>query len=620
MTDDKKELKSAESKAKPMIFISYKRCDAAFANHLWQRLNEMGYYPWIDTKEIRATGPGFRKAIEEALGKCDILIGVMTPESVVASNVVEEWDSVKNKKKPFILVKLQECPAPYGFGETQYLDFTSNDKEPAFQKLRDELRDVLPPNGGPPGPTPPGVEPSALIPIQTFRLTIDPLKCSMLVDGRQRLWLNNNEVIEVFSLASPNALDRWLLPSKEWKTNTSIIWKGTLINSDWYGNVYRHCLHTVRGDRRTTELHSARFDDTPVHCMAAGSSGLLATASWDGRIRVWAETGNTSDGPTAEFRVPYLPLKLFVCRDGRVALIDQSRHFRIFSPAGEPLHAHPLKGEMTGAWQRDIQGFDPLFLLIIDGRRCVLLNARDYSHLTQDFSIPVRGASTAEDPEGDFWTALAGEDGVLHWLSWQPLRLIESYATKPDFSLRSFSAKRDPKHPDMPMAIGITEDGTPFTIQNRIMERYPIPKPAERYAVDDQGEFIYCIVDGTCVVYRNPLIAQSFCNARIESVDGKLVVGHYYSLKLLVQNTGDAEIGRISVRLSGEGRIEPNPTPPTVLEQSLAPNETATISISARAIASGPSLPLEVEMELRSNAGEVTTLKQPIEILSEAAV
>src|SRR5256885_4682274 len=63
------------------IFLSYARADEAAVRSLYDRLNESGFTPWMDVKDIHP-GEDWSFAIQEAIRDCDFFILCLTPNSV----------------------------------------------------------------------------------------------------------------------------------------------------------------------------------------------------------------------------------------------------------------------------------------------------------------------------------------------------------------------------------------------------------------------------------------------------------------------------------------------------------------------------------------------------------
>ena len=65
--------------AKPRVFISYAREDAAFASALSHALSERGIEAWVDREEIQA-GDDWVVRIEQAMAKSDLILLLLSSE------------------------------------------------------------------------------------------------------------------------------------------------------------------------------------------------------------------------------------------------------------------------------------------------------------------------------------------------------------------------------------------------------------------------------------------------------------------------------------------------------------------------------------------------------------
>src|SRR5262249_20204132 len=76
--------------------------------------------------------------IDEGLKASDIVIGLMTPESVASRNVKNEWDWALANHKRLVLLMLRPCDVPHRYISINYLDWTDGQKQTA-----DQLRHAL---------------------------------------------------------------------------------------------------------------------------------------------------------------------------------------------------------------------------------------------------------------------------------------------------------------------------------------------------------------------------------------------------------------------------------------------------------------------------------------------
>ncbi|HEX2623093.1 MAG TPA: toll/interleukin-1 receptor domain-containing protein, partial [Phototrophicaceae bacterium] len=71
-------------------FISYKSEYRDFAERLRDSLLAWGHHAWLDVKDIHA-GEDWDTAIHQGMKTSQIVIGVLTPESLRSDNVLDEW-------------------------------------------------------------------------------------------------------------------------------------------------------------------------------------------------------------------------------------------------------------------------------------------------------------------------------------------------------------------------------------------------------------------------------------------------------------------------------------------------------------------------------------------------
>lgn len=116
------------------VFISYSRKDQSFVRQLARDLDQDGIMVWIDM-EI-PPGVRWRNAIQEGLDTCEVLILVISPDSMTSDNVAEEWQYFHGRRKPIIPLLWQPAKKiHFQLEGIQYIDFYSQEYERAFHQL-----------------------------------------------------------------------------------------------------------------------------------------------------------------------------------------------------------------------------------------------------------------------------------------------------------------------------------------------------------------------------------------------------------------------------------------------------------------------------------------------------
>jgi len=119
------------------IFISYSHEDATFVQQVREQLQAWDYQTWLDSDNI-PHGAYWPDAIDAGLKNSDVLVGVMTPDSVASRNVKNEWDWALENGRPLFLLLLQECEVPHRYVSINYIDFT-NSAAHGFSQLKEAL-------------------------------------------------------------------------------------------------------------------------------------------------------------------------------------------------------------------------------------------------------------------------------------------------------------------------------------------------------------------------------------------------------------------------------------------------------------------------------------------------
>jgi hypothetical protein len=121
------------------IFISYSHKDDAFALKLATQLSQAGAYIWMDVRNIPA-GMNWSSEIQKGLEQSELMIVILSPDSMQSQQVEKEWLYFLNRHKPVIPVLHRPTQVHYQLEPLQYVDFVKNSFDTAFDKLLDELK------------------------------------------------------------------------------------------------------------------------------------------------------------------------------------------------------------------------------------------------------------------------------------------------------------------------------------------------------------------------------------------------------------------------------------------------------------------------------------------------
>ncbi|MBL8147573.1 MAG: TIR domain-containing protein [Anaerolineae bacterium] len=137
----------------PSVFISYSRKDERFARQLATALSNRGYDVWIDVEDIPA-GMKWSSAIQQGLDSANVMVVVISPDSMVSTNVEDEWQYFLDQRKPVVPILLREAKVHFQLSRIQYIDFMRQPFEMAFTELAAEFaaKQMTP---GTPVPPPP---------------------------------------------------------------------------------------------------------------------------------------------------------------------------------------------------------------------------------------------------------------------------------------------------------------------------------------------------------------------------------------------------------------------------------------------------------------------------------
>lgn len=121
------------------IFISYSRKDEAFARRLAASLSQLGADVWIDIEDIPA-GMKWSSAIQQGLDLGELLIVIISPDSMASQNVEDEWQYYLDQKKPVIPALWKPAKIHFQLNRIQYIDFHQQGYDSALHDLHNELK------------------------------------------------------------------------------------------------------------------------------------------------------------------------------------------------------------------------------------------------------------------------------------------------------------------------------------------------------------------------------------------------------------------------------------------------------------------------------------------------
>src|SRR5215213_10436584 len=115
------------------LFLSYSRAQTPFVDRLADELEDRGYSLWLDYQTLVPAQPWFQQ-IEAGIDGAEVVLLVVSKESVNSKNVEPEWKRALQRGKRILLVIFDAVPLPSELQTCAWVDFRSNYKG-AFQQL-----------------------------------------------------------------------------------------------------------------------------------------------------------------------------------------------------------------------------------------------------------------------------------------------------------------------------------------------------------------------------------------------------------------------------------------------------------------------------------------------------
>src|SRR5215469_15534229 len=108
------------------IFISYARTNSVFVDRLEAELKALGFDTWVDRRKIEA-GQDWIDVLERAIERCDVMLVVLSPDSVQSKYVKKEYRAAQLQNKMVIPLEIEICShVPFALTDIQLVDFKSN--------------------------------------------------------------------------------------------------------------------------------------------------------------------------------------------------------------------------------------------------------------------------------------------------------------------------------------------------------------------------------------------------------------------------------------------------------------------------------------------------------------
>src|SRR5437660_1966817 len=104
------------------IFISYAHADSPFVDRLEVDLRQQGFDTWVDRQRL-VGGQRWRRALQDAVKRAQVLLIVLSPDAVASENVQIEYDYVLDLGKVVIPIYYRQCDVPMELRAIQWIDF-----------------------------------------------------------------------------------------------------------------------------------------------------------------------------------------------------------------------------------------------------------------------------------------------------------------------------------------------------------------------------------------------------------------------------------------------------------------------------------------------------------------
>ena len=108
------------SSLKPRIFVSYSSKDQVFVDQLFARLKESGHFAWLNTESI-TKGLHWHEEMKKGLHETDILLLVVSPDSIASKWVKQEWKFFLQTGKKVFPILLRQTKLPVALSKIEMI-------------------------------------------------------------------------------------------------------------------------------------------------------------------------------------------------------------------------------------------------------------------------------------------------------------------------------------------------------------------------------------------------------------------------------------------------------------------------------------------------------------------
>jgi len=126
----------------PDLFISYSRQCIGFVDELAHKLQREGFNVWLDYLRL-IPGRPWEEQIYRGLDEAEVLLLVVSPESMSSKSVEIEWRHFLQHQKRIILLIFQAVPLPPELADLEWVDFRGA-YAPAVKRLLKQIREPGP--------------------------------------------------------------------------------------------------------------------------------------------------------------------------------------------------------------------------------------------------------------------------------------------------------------------------------------------------------------------------------------------------------------------------------------------------------------------------------------------
>lgn len=394
------------------------------------------------------------------------------------------------------------------------------------------------------------------------------------------------------SLDDPSQSAWFPLPQIRWKNFCDFLWKDNLICSDWAGNIWRFSYNTQRGDF----VYKAKYDDTPFHCFSKNPSDLLVAGSWSGKIIRF--TDYVDDTKQEDLFIhPNLPISVCALPNNTILVGDELSFITLYDDQNQLVWQKEIDGKIQRI-QYTNEDEPAVYIFFQNNNKIQKLIIKNQN--TKEIALKKHPwiLSSNKYYTNHHWAIVISKDGEINWIDKTNFNILGSSDMKIAEEIKKLYMLNNPIRKNDRLAIGLTESGNIFWIDNMTTSVIENIKGND-ILIDLTGNKIYVVTDDEINLVKNPALDDFEFKIKVHNeIEGFLEANKFKEIIIKITNKSITDIKNLKISLSNEGLIN---SAQEFISDKIDPNETREVKFLVKALEIGDYLPIKSKIAFEDN-------------------